>query len=187
MQPGPQAACEPGVQVTSENVYILIWKQSEIRLRSSLELKSAASAEDPFGSFLPGPGIRTRAELRRRWAGGEAAARGPAGDPGQDAGSPEPRGRGRPRPRRAPPEPAWPALARALPAGHLPACLPDAARRQDSASDGWPWALRLCLTGPYREDSCSPWALSAAMKSGCFQVLRFLQIFNETLKKLGPT
>lgn len=82
MQPGPQHACEPGVQVTSENVYILISKQSEIRLRSGLELKSAASGEDPFRSFRPGPGIRTRAELRRRWAAGEAAARGPAGDPG---------------------------------------------------------------------------------------------------------
>ena len=62
VRPGPQAACEPGVQVTSENVYILISKQSGIRLRSGLELKTAASGEDPFRSFLPGPGVRTHAE-----------------------------------------------------------------------------------------------------------------------------
>lgn len=157
-----QATPGTGFQVTLENDYMLISKPSEINLPSGLELKKNSSlGEDPFRCLLPGPTIASLRGAETTLAGGEAAARGP-GNPGDDAADARPP---------EPPAQLW--LGVSLQVTSPPAS--PTPRGRTAFRDG---RMAVCCPRPYREDRRSPPALSAAIKSGCSQVLKCLKTFN---------
>ncbi|KAM7237154.1 hypothetical protein CapIbe_011398 [Capra ibex] len=99
--------------------------------------------------------------------GGEAAARGPGnpgnpGNPGDDAADARPP---------EPPARLW--LRVSLPVTSPPAS--PTPRGRTAFRDG---RMAVCCPRPSREDRHSPPALSAAIKSGCSQVLKCLKTFN---------
>ena len=129
-------------------------KRNSLTLRLGSE-KNSSLGEDPFRCLLPGPMIASVRGAKTTLAGGEAAA----GTQGTQVMMP---------PTRAP-------------LSCLPGCGSGSACRSPPhllprcrAADG---RMAVCCPRPYPEDRRSPPALSAAIKSGCPQVI-CLKTFN---------